>query len=120
MVSVLIRMTSAHERARCRFSAPGCPFCDQMRGMLCFALEDVRSTLREVNVEDEATLQKESSALQIAARAVRTIPELWLVSADGKQEELIGDSEALNRLMSEGSLAQRLESFGIPHLLDDE
>jgi len=91
-----------------------------MRGMLCFAVEDVRSTLREVNVEDEAALQKESSAVQLAARAARTIPELWLVSADGTKEELIGDSEALNQLMSDGSLAQRLERFAIPHLLDDE
>ena len=90
-----------------------------MRGMLCFVVEDIK-TLREVNVEDAAGLQQESSAVQtrVAHATSHAVPQLWLVSADGATEELIGDTEALNQQLSNGALIERLQRFGIPHLLD--
>jgi hypothetical protein len=46
----------------------------------------------------------------------KSVPQLWVVSRDGLDEELVGDGEALNDELNDGTFVQRLQRAGIPFL----
>ena len=113
--------------------------------MLCFVLEDM-TALRIFNVEDEAAFATTVQTTKVYAAGVtwrsnrdsiyaihtceqgiatirraehalsKSVPQLWVVSRDGLDEELVGDGEALNDELNDGTFVQRLQRAGIPFL----
>ena len=57
-----------------------------------------------------ATIRRAEHALS------KSVPQLWVVSRDGLDEELVGDGEALNDELNNGAFVQRLQRAGIPFL----
>ena len=57
-----------------------------------------------------ATIRRAEHALS------KSVPQLWVVSRDGLDEELVGDGEALNDELNDGTFVQRLQRAGIPFL----